>query len=113
NRARPAVARLLLPAAECCCWQVKMPAGINSKFAWPDEGVTRVPYFVYGDAELYQIEQERVFRGPVWNYLGLEIELPSPGDYITNYVGDTPVIIVRDEEGEINALVNRCAHTGS
>jgi anthranilate 1,2-dioxygenase large subunit/terephthalate 1,2-dioxygenase oxygenase component alpha subunit len=90
-----------------------MPAGINSRFAWPDDGVTRVPYFVYEDAELYQLEQERVFRGPVWNYLGLEIEIPSPGDYITNYVGDTPVIVVRDEAGEINALVNRCAHKGS
>ena len=61
-----------------------MTAGIKSRFAWPDDGVTRVPYFVYEDAELYQLEQERVFRGPVWNFLGLEIELPSPGDYITN-----------------------------
>ncbi|HWO86902.1 MAG TPA: Rieske 2Fe-2S domain-containing protein [Stellaceae bacterium] len=53
------------------------------------------------------------FRGPVWNYLGLEVEIPSAGDYITGHVGDTPVIVVRTAEGGINALVNRCAHKGS
>jgi anthranilate 1,2-dioxygenase large subunit/terephthalate 1,2-dioxygenase oxygenase component alpha subunit len=90
-----------------------MTGGANSKHAWPDDGVTRVPYFVYEDADLYRVEQEQIFRGPVWNYLGLEIEIPSPGDYITNYVGDTPVIVLRAENGEINAFVNRCSHKGS
>jgi anthranilate 1,2-dioxygenase large subunit/terephthalate 1,2-dioxygenase oxygenase component alpha subunit len=90
-----------------------MPGARNSQRAWPDDGVTRVPYFVYEDAELYQEEQERIFRGPVWNYLGLEIEIPEPGDYITNHVGDTPVIVVRAEDGAIKAVVNRCAHKGS
>jgi len=52
--------------------------GTNSKHAWPDDGVTRVPYFVYEDADLYRLELEQMFRGPVWNYLGLEIEIPSP-----------------------------------
>ncbi len=72
-----------------------------------------MPYFVYEDADLYRLEQEQIFRGPVWNYLGLEIEIPSPGDYITNYVGDTPVIVLRAADGEINAVVNRCSHKGS
>jgi hypothetical protein len=65
----------------------------NSRHAWPDEGVTRVPYFVYEDADLYEDEQRLIFRGPVWNYLGLEIEIPTAGDYITSHVGDTPVIV--------------------
>jgi len=90
-----------------------MPAGLNSQYAWPEEGVTRVPYFVYEDAELYQAEQELIFRGPVWNYIGLEVEIPSVGDYITNQIGDTPVIAVRDPDGSIKAVVNRCAHKGS
>ena len=78
-----------------------MAGGRNSQRAWPDDGVTRVPYFVYEDAELYQEEQEQIFRGPAWNYLGLDIEIPEPGDYITNHVGDTPVIVVRAEDGAI------------
>jgi phenylpropionate dioxygenase-like ring-hydroxylating dioxygenase large terminal subunit len=90
-----------------------MTGGTNSRHAWPEEGVTRVPYFVYEDADLYEDEQRLIFRGPVWNYLGLEIEIPSAGDYITNHVGDTPVIVLRREDGAISALVNRCAHKGS
>ncbi len=90
-----------------------MSETVNSKYAWPDEGVTRVPYFVYEDADLYQLEQQRVFRGPVWNYLGLEIEIPSAGDYITKWVGDTPVIVLRDEDGAVRAFLNRCAHKGA
>jgi phenylpropionate dioxygenase-like ring-hydroxylating dioxygenase large terminal subunit len=90
-----------------------MAAGNNSHHAWPDDGVTRVPYFVYEDADLYQAEQELIFRGPVWNYLGLEVEIPSPGDYLTTQVGDTPVIAVRAGDGSVKAVVNRCAHKGS
>lgn len=90
-----------------------MPDGSNSRYAWPDEGVTRVPYVVYEDADLYRAEQELIFRGPVWNYIGLEIEIPAAGDYITNWIGDTPVIVVRDPDGSVKAVVNRCAHKGS
>jgi phenylpropionate dioxygenase-like ring-hydroxylating dioxygenase large terminal subunit len=90
-----------------------MTGGTNSRYAWPDEGVTRVPYFVYEDADLYHDEQRLIFRGPVWNYLGLETEIPSAGDYVTNHVGDMPVIVLRREDGGISALVNRCAHKGS
>ena len=80
---------------------------------WPKEGVSRVPYKVYADPEVYAIEQQSVFRGPIWSFLGMEQEIPEPGDYRTIYVGETPVIVLRDLEGRINALVNRCAHRGN
>ena len=82
-------------------------------FAWPGEDVSRVPYRVYSDAALYEREQERIFRGPTWNFLCLEAEIPNPGDYKTTMVGDAPVIVVRDTDGGINAMVNRCAHKGA
>jgi hypothetical protein len=34
---------------------------------WPEEGLTRVPYWVYSDRALYEEEQARIFRGPTWN----------------------------------------------
>jgi len=80
---------------------------------WPAEGYTRVPLNVFTDPELYAWEQDRIFRGPAWSFLGLEVEIPEPGDYVTNQVGDTPVIVVRTPDGGINALVNRCVHKGS
>ncbi len=80
---------------------------------WPAEGYTRVPLNVFSDAGIYQWEQDLIFRGRTWSFLGLEVEIPNPGDYITNRVGDTPVIVVRKADGTVNALVNRCVHKGS
>ena len=80
---------------------------------WPTLDYSRVPYRLYHDPEAYQCEQERIFRGPTWNFLGLEAEIPNPGDFRTSYVGDTPVIVNRDANGTIHALVNRCAHRGA
>jgi len=81
--------------------------------AWPPEGVSRVPYAVFSDPTLDRLEQERIFRGPTWHFLALEAELPEPGSFKTTHVGDTPVIVVRDRDGTIGALVNRCAHKGA
>ncbi|MBA2690423.1 MAG: Rieske 2Fe-2S domain-containing protein, partial [Burkholderiales bacterium] len=80
--------------------------------SWPAGGVTRVPYQVYLDPSIYALEQERIFRGPTWNYLGLAVELPQAGDYKTTFVGDTPVVLTRDGDG-VHAFVNRCAHRGA
>jgi anthranilate 1,2-dioxygenase large subunit/terephthalate 1,2-dioxygenase oxygenase component alpha subunit len=80
---------------------------------WPDPGLTRVPYALYRDAALYERERERVFMGPIWNYLALECEIPNAGDFKTTFVGDVPVIVVRDAGGAINAFENRCVHRGS
>ena len=81
--------------------------------AWPPEGYARVPLNVFTDPDVYAWEQDLIFRGPTWSFLGLEVEIPRPGDYVTNHVGDTPVIVVRKADGSINALVNRCVHKGS
>lgn len=80
---------------------------------WPDDDVSRAPYRVYGDPEIHALEQERIFRGPVWHFLCLEAEIPETGDYKTVEVGETPVIVVRAPGKAVNALVNRCAHKGA
>lgn len=80
---------------------------------WPAEGITRVPLHVFTDPELYAWEQDLIFRGPTWNFLCLEVEIPAAGDYVTTFVGDSPIIVVRRADGGINALVNRCVHKGS
>ncbi|MGQ0662960.1 MAG: aromatic ring-hydroxylating dioxygenase subunit alpha [Pseudomonadota bacterium] len=80
--------------------------------AWPREGVSRVPHWVYTDPELYAREQERIFCGPSWNYVGLAAEIPNPGDFKRSSIGDKAVIVTRDAEGGINVVVNKCAHRG-
>lgn len=80
---------------------------------WPKEGTRRVPSYVYTSAEQYQQEQKCLFQGDTWNYVGLEAELPNVGDYRQTFVGDTPVIVVRDREDTIQVLINRCPHRGA
>ena len=85
----------------------------HSPTLWPDDDVSRVPYRVYSDPGIHVREQERIFRGPTWNFLCLEAEIPNPGDYRTSVIGDAPIVVVRGRDGGINALVNRCAHKGA
>ena len=75
--------------------------------------LTRVPYWVYRDQALVKLEQDRVFEGPVWNFLCLEDEIANPGDWRTTVVGQMPVVVARDTDGSIAAFENRCAHRGA
>lgn len=77
------------------------------------ETLTRVPYWVFQTAETYRQEQERIFQGPSWHYLALEVELPEPGDFRVTKIGETSVVVTRDDDGEIYAFENRCAHRGA
>ena len=80
---------------------------------WPARDYSRVPYRLYHDPEIYEREQRRIFAGPVWSYLGLDAEIPNPGDFRATWVGETPVVFNRDETGGVKAFVNRCAHRGA
>src|SRR6516225_7217715 len=80
---------------------------------WPTLDYSRVPYRLYHDADVYMREQEQIFHGPVWSFLGLDCEIPNPGDFRAGYVGDTPIVFNRDKAGAVKTFVNRCAHRGA
>jgi len=80
---------------------------------WPKNDYSRVPFFLYHDTSVYEEEQQRIFRGPVWSFLGLEAEVPEVGDFRTTFIGDVPVIFNRAKDGRVHAMVNRCAHRGA
>lgn len=90
-----------------------MKNGANPLDQYWDGNITRVPLVVYTDPDIYQREHEAIFRGPVWHFLGLEIEVPNEGDYLATSVGDIGVLIIRKADGSISAVVNRCSHKGS
>ncbi|MBP2527382.1 MULTISPECIES: aromatic ring-hydroxylating dioxygenase subunit alpha [Rhodococcus] len=79
---------------------------------WP-ERLTDVPYWVFQDEDVYRAEQRNIFHGRMWNYLCLEAELAEPGDFCATFIGEQPVLVTRDHDGEIYAFENRCAHRGS
>jgi len=88
-------------------------ATLDVPHVWPGASLARVPYWVYQDETNYRAELRRIFEGPAWNYVCLESDVATPGDYRTTFVGEMPVIVVRDRDGTIRAFENRCAHRGA
>src|SRR6516165_1383304 len=84
-----------------------------NQVSWPSSDNTLVPFRLHTDADQYALEQERIFKGPTWNYLWLAADVPHPGDYFVSSVGESPVVVTRNEKGGLHAFVNRCAHRGS
>ena len=80
---------------------------------WKSRSLTRVPFSLYSDQQTADDEQDRIYRGATWNYLCLEVELPAPGNYRTTFIGETPVVVVKDNGNEIYAFENRCSHRGA
>jgi anthranilate 1,2-dioxygenase large subunit len=80
---------------------------------WPKSDYSRAPYRLYHDPAIYKLEQERIFQGPTWSLIGLEAEIPRPGDFRTSYIGEVPIVFNRDSAGGIKAFVNLCSHRGA
>ena len=38
--------------------------------------------------------------------------LPEKGSYVSRIAAGTPILVTRDEEGEVNAFINACRHRG-
>jgi len=85
----------------------------NRPVYFPRADGSRIPFSVYTSPEIYQLEQERIFRGPTWSFVALEAELPDPNDFKSTFVGDTPVVVIRNEDRSLSVWVNRCAHRGA
>lgn len=79
---------------------------------WDESGNSRIPAAVYSNPDVYARELERIFYGAHWSYVGLEIEVPETGSFKRTAIGERSVIMVRNRQGEINVIENRCAHRG-
>jgi anthranilate 1,2-dioxygenase large subunit len=93
--------------------QLTTEAQAEKLIYFPRADGSRVPFKVYSSPEIYQLEQERIFRGPIWSFLAMEAEIPRPGDFKSTFVGDTPVVVTRTEKNSLAVWVNRCAHRGA
>ncbi|KAA0595612.1 phenylpropionate dioxygenase-like ring-hydroxylating dioxygenase large terminal subunit [Azospirillum lipoferum] len=69
----------------------------------------RVQTPLYEDAALFEQEMEKIFAHS-WVFVAHGSEVPEKGSFILSWVGQQPVIVVRDRKGDINVLVNRCRH---
>lgn len=79
---------------------------------WPDQTYTTVPYWLYTDHAIFEQEMSRIFCGRSWSYVGFAAEIAEPGSFKTTFIGNRPVIVCRNRNGELRGFVNRCAHRG-
>ncbi len=79
---------------------------------WPQGDVTTIPYALYTDPDIFDLEMARIFQGRGWSYVGLEVEVREPGDYLVTNIGNRSVVIARNQEGNLTGFANRCAHRG-
>ncbi|HXG36074.1 MAG TPA: aromatic ring-hydroxylating dioxygenase subunit alpha [Dehalococcoidia bacterium] len=66
---------------------------------------------LFVDREVYEAELERIFAR-CWLFLAHESMIPNPGDFFSTYMGEDPVIVIRDSAGKVNAFINSCRHRG-
>ena len=77
-----------------------------------ENGVHRVKRSVFTDEQIFELEMTHIFEGN-WIYLAHESQIPNVGDYFTTNIGRQPIVISRNKQGELNALINACSHRGA
>lgn len=66
----------------------------------------------YTDNDIYQRDVEEIYLKS-WLYAGHLSEIPEAGDWFLFEMAGESVIIVRNEERQVSALLNVCRHRGS
>jgi len=72
----------------------------------------RVHSRVYTDPEIFDLEIKHIF-GKAWLFACHDSQIPNAGDFLTVTLALQPVLLTRNETGEVTALFNRCTHRGS
>ena len=71
-----------------------------------------LPGAFYKDPDVYELEVRHIVL-KAWLYVGHQSQIPERGDYLLSEIAGESVIIVRDGQGAIHALMNVCRHRGS
>ena len=77
----------------------------------PISNARHVPGYVYSSPEVYEREKHNIFMKD-WLCVARVEELEKPGDYLAIRIMGEPALIVRDDDGELKAFSNTCAHRG-
>ena len=70
-----------------------------------------MPNYYYTSQEIYEQERQVIFQR-TWQIVGRQETLANSGDYLTCQIGGEPLVVIRNETGELHAMRNVCAHRG-
>ncbi len=71
-----------------------------------------LPYSWYTDEELLRRERSVIFARN-WQYAGRAEQVAQPGSFLATDAGGIPIVVTRDEGGELRAFLNVCRHRGA
>ena len=86
--------------------------GAARKYAVIDPATGKLDRRIFSDQAIYDEEMEKIF-GRAWLMIGHESLVPQPDDFFHTYMGEDPVILTRDGQGRLHALLNMCRHRGN
>lgn len=82
---------------------------LQAAAARPFKEARPIPGVVNHSPEFLSHERQTVFMQE-WICVGRADEISAPGDYLTHQIADVPVVVIRQEDGQVRAFVNACAH---
>ncbi len=85
---------------------------IISSSEWVDTNRAVVDRNIFSSREIYEEELKQIFAR-AWNFMCHESQIPEPGSFFMNYIGEDQVVAVRDKQNQIHVLLNSCPHRGN
>src|ERR1700675_3684895 len=82
------------------------------KYTVIDPHTGKIYRATFSDQAIYDAEMEKIF-GRAWLMIGHESLVPGLDDFFHTYMGEDPVILTRDGQGRLHALLNMCRHRGN
>jgi 3-phenylpropionate/trans-cinnamate dioxygenase alpha subunit len=67
---------------------------------------------IFSDPAIFELEMDRIFAR-AWLFLCHESQIPQPGDFFQSVMGRDNILVVRQKDGSIKAMLNTCAHRGN
>ena len=82
------------------------------KYVVIDPATGKIDRRIFSEQAVYDDEMEKIF-GRAWLMIGHESLVPAADDFFHTYMGEDPVILTRDGQGRLHALLNMCRHRGN
>jgi phenylpropionate dioxygenase-like ring-hydroxylating dioxygenase large terminal subunit len=76
------------------------------------ETTSSIPIETYTSRERCELEKQRVLA-TVPLVVGFSCQVKNPGDFFTHDLSGKPILVSRDDDGQLHAFLNVCRHRGA